>query len=447
MSRPLSHRPATSPSQTGASSLTDSHIPPARPATSRPLFERLTGEDSLDPKESRNGLRIAASLSMTKISDGLIDPKLVLGWLLTALGAPAAFTGALVPIREAGALLPQLLLAGGLRRLTRKKWMWVAGAAIQGVAALLIALGALFLQGAAAGLAICAALALLALARAACSVSFKTVLGKMVGKTRRGAVTGIAGSLASGAVVVFALLLISGLFESRGPVLIAITLAGALWLGAAMLFSTLSEDPAEAQEQATPPAFLKILKGDAMLRRFILARGLLVATALAPPYIVMIAGAEGGAVLGKLGALMLASAAASFASSYVWGRFSDRSSRRVLVAAGLIGALAMASMVALGLVGLAASAWAGPAVLFVLMVAYHGVRQGRSTYLVDLAPEDLRADYAAVANTLIGGILLLAGAVGSGLAMIGPQAALAGFAALSALGGLLCLTLREVESA
>ena len=79
--------------------------------------------------EARNGLRHAASLSMTKVADGLIDPKLVLSWLLTALGAPAAFAGALVPIREAGALLPQILLAGWVQKMRYRKWAWVAGSA------------------------------------------------------------------------------------------------------------------------------------------------------------------------------------------------------------------------------------------------------------------------------------------------------------------------------
>ena len=37
--------------------------------------------------------------------------------LLGALGAPAVFVGFLVPIREAGVLLPQLLIAAYIRRL------------------------------------------------------------------------------------------------------------------------------------------------------------------------------------------------------------------------------------------------------------------------------------------------------------------------------------------
>ncbi|WP_163846672.1 MFS transporter [Pseudooceanicola aestuarii] len=417
----------------------------------RALFARITGASltqaaSAPRQEARNGLRHVGSLALTKVADGLIDPKLVLSWLLSALGAPAVYVGALVPIREAGALLPQILLAGGLARMGRRKWMWAAGSAVQGSAALGIAAAGLWLDGAAAGLAICLLLAVLALARAACSVSFKDILGKTVEETRRGAVTGLAGSVASVAVVGFALLLMSGLLQDRGAVLAAIALAGIFWLMAALLFATLEEQRSHPARDRRP-ALLAPLRQDARLRRFVLVRGLLVSTALAPPYLVILAGGEDGAVLGRLGALVLASAFASLVSSYVWGRLADLSSRRVLAASGFGGGMAMAAMLALHGLGLGAAAWAGPVVLFVLMIAYHGVRQGRSVYLVDMAPEDARSRYTAVANTLIGGLLLVSGVFGGGLSLIGPAWALAGFAALALCGGVLALALlEEVET-
>lgn len=415
------------------------------------LFATLTGRgDAADRAgpgrtEARNGMREILALSCTKVADGLLDPKLVLSWLLNALGAPAVYVAALVPVREAGALLPQILLAGVLKRLRHRKWMWVAGAALQGAAALAIAGAGLLLQGWGAGLAICMALALLALSRAACSVSFKEVLGKTIARTRRGAITGTAGSAASLAVVAFALLLMTGALQNRGAILAAIAVAGGLWLLAALLFSALDEEESEL-DLSESPAFGAILRDDPGLRWFILVRGLLVSTSLAPPYIVLLSQQRGEGVLGQLGAMLLASAAASFLSSYVWGRFSDRSSRRVMVAAGVAGGAAMALMLLLAGLGLAGAAWAGPGVLFLLMVAYHGVRQSRSTYLVDMAPEGDRGSYAAVANTVIGTILLVAGLFGGALSALSPAWALAGFAVMAVAGGLLALRLEEVEA-
>ena len=415
------------------------------------LFDRLVGgvdqDDDLSADarkaEPRNALRHIASLSMTKVADGLIDPKLILSWLLTALGAPAVYAGALVPIRESGALLPQILLATWVQNMQRRKWAWVVGSAGQGLFAALIVLAALTLEGAAAGVAICAALAGLALCRAACSVSYKDILGKTVGKSRRGSITGTAGSAASAGVVVLAILLMSGMFESTGVVIAAIALAACLWGAAALLFSTLVEMKSDP-ENASRASF-SILKKDSNLRRYILVRGLLVSTALAPPYFVILSGGEDQSALGQLGALVLASALASFLSSYVWGRMSDSSSRKVLMLTGIVGAVAMLGAVALAAAGLATQVWAMPLVLFILMIAYHGVRQGRSTYLVDMSPEDQRSAYAAVSNTVIGVLLLVAGIAGGGAALFGPVVTLVLFAAMAVGAAIAAIGLREVE--
>ncbi|WP_439123881.1 MFS transporter [Marivita sp.] len=405
-------------------------------------YEGITGADEdVHDREARNGLRHMVSLSMTKVADGLIDPKLVLSWLAGALGAPAALTGLLVPIREAGALLPQILMAGWVQSMAHRKWAWVIGSAGQGIAALGIVLIALTMEGFAAGLALCGALAVLAVSRAACSVSYKDILGKTVQKTRRGAVTGVAGSTASIAVLIFAGLLISGLLRDVTPVIIAIAIAAGLWALAAMLFSRLEETVSEETEDTrvdfTP------LKEDKQFRLFILVRGLLTVTALAPPYFVLLGG--GQSALQGLGALLLASAAAAFVSSYVWGRLSDRSSRRVLFLSGLLAAVFAGLAVFAELSGVATTVWVIPVILFFFMLSYQGVRSARSVYLVDMSPEDARSSYAALANTAIGVLLLITGAFGGVLALAGPVASLTGFALLSLIGGVLALRLDEVE--
>jgi MFS family permease len=84
------------------------------------------------------------------------------------------------------------------------------------------------------------------------------------------------------------------------------------------------------------------LRKDPELSRLIVARGLLTATALAPPYLVLLASGATEETLDSLGAMLLASALAALVSGYVWGRLSDRSSRLVLVFTGLAGALGMA---------------------------------------------------------------------------------------------------------
>ncbi len=413
-------------------------------------FATLTGADpeKVDPAEPRNALRHSASLAMTKLADGLIDPKLVLSWLLTFLSAPAFFVGLLVPIREAGALLPQLFTAHRIGAMARRKLAWAGGSAVQGVAAGLIALVAVTASGWTAGALICALLAVLAVARSVCSVSYKDVLGKTIGKTRRGSITGFASSASAIGVIGFAALLMLDILPRAPLVIGAIALAAILWLVAAVMFSGLTEEPTPSDPGSSHPfSHFHLLREDPQLTRFIVTRGLLVGTALAPPFLILLAAEAGQGTFDRLGALVLASSLASLLSSYVWGRLSDRSSRKVLILSGLVAAIALIAALLLALSGLITSIWALPVCLFVLMIAYHGVRQGRSTYLVDMAPEDQRAAYTAIANTLIGLILLASGLIGAIAAALGASVTIALFAALSVAGSAVAFGLQEVETA
>ena len=69
-------------------------------------FSTITGAEAakIEPGEARNGVVHVVALMLTKTADALIDPKLVLSWLLTALSAPGAMLGLLVPVREAARL-------------------------------------------------------------------------------------------------------------------------------------------------------------------------------------------------------------------------------------------------------------------------------------------------------------------------------------------------------
>ncbi|MFY0635846.1 MAG: MFS transporter [Vannielia sp.] len=416
-------------------------------------FDALTEESRAEAEditeeareaEAGNFLRHGAALSLSKLADGLIDPKLVLSWLMGALGAPAVLTGLLVPVREAGALVPQLFTAARIRGMGRRKWAWAGGAAGQGLAALVILAAALLLEGWAAGLVIVAALSALAVARSVCSVSYKDVLGKTVDKPRRGTVTGLAASVAAAGVLVFAGVLMLGLVERFQLVAGAIALAGVGWLAAAFVFATIREEdrPGDAEGEATGLGQLRLLREVADLRRFVLARVLLLPTALAPPYLVMLAGDAGDDRWGALGAMLAASALAGLVSGWIWGRLADRSSRLVLAISGAVAAGFLAAAVVLQ--GAMGTAWAAPVVLFGLMVSYRGVRVGRSTYLVNLAPEERRASYTAVANTTVGVALLGGGAFGALAAVTGPGVVLAVFAVVALGGAALAWRLKEV---
>jgi hypothetical protein len=99
------------------------------------LPDRLTARlisTGLDETEARNARRHVGALTLSKLADGLVDPKLILSWLLGSLGAPAAFVALLVPIREAGALLPQLVIGAWIGRLRYRVWSGPGAARFRG---------------------------------------------------------------------------------------------------------------------------------------------------------------------------------------------------------------------------------------------------------------------------------------------------------------------------
>lgn len=404
---------------------------PAPPLRNR-VYEVLTGDDvdrvCLDiPEEScreqpRNFLLHVSALSSSKTADGLLDPKIVLAWLMGAIGAPTFMLGLLVPIREAGALLPQLVIAAAIRSMPIRKWVWAIGATVQGACMIGIALAALLLDGAAAGWSILALLVLLSLARSAGSIAHKDVLGKTIRKATRGTVAGTAGTLSAVLVLVFGVLLGTGVVErSIGTIAAALVVGGVLWIVAALLFASLAEAPGATEGGGNALAVairqFGVLRQDPQLVRFIAVRCLLLATALAPPFIVALGERESAdAGTGTLGPFVIAAALATISSSYVWGRMSDVSSRRVLIVAAGMGAACLVLAAAIGedfgvAFGIDAdSMFALPVLVFVATIADQGVKLGRTTHVVDMAGTTDRGAYTALTNT-IGGIAMLGAGV------------------------------------
>lgn len=427
------------------------------------VYEILTGEDdgrvckdipdAACDEQPGNFVKHVLSLAGTKMGDGLSDPKLVLAWLLGAVGAPAFLVGLLVPVREAGALLPQLLTAASIRAMNQRKWAWTIGSLVQGLAVIGMGTSAALLEGAAAGWTIVVLLAILAVARSVCSVSYKDVLGKTVSKSTRGTATGSASTLAAAGILIFGLLLSFGILpKSVGAIAVVLYFAGCLWIGAAIIFSTLEEAPGATEGGGNPLAVarenLSLLRTDGQLRVFIATRALLIGTALAPPYLLAMAGRSSDRSLGSLGLFVIASSLAAILSTYFWGRLSDVSSRRTLIASACIAAGSLGIAGSLGFLG---QNWIQndyllPCLLFLLMIAYQGVRLGRSTHIVDMADQEKRAAYTALSNTVIG-VFLLAGGVFGALAQVAGEAAvLLAFCGLSITAALVALRLEEVQT-
>ncbi|WP_290649266.1 MFS transporter [Aquisalimonas sp.] len=398
----------------------------------------------------RNFFLILGSLVLTKLGDLLISPKTVLAWLMGTVGAPSGLVAWLVPIRESGSMVPQLAIGAWVRRHPRRGGFWVLGSALQGGSVAGMALAVWLLEGASAGYAIIALLVLFSLSRGLCSVALKDVQGKCVPKSRRGRLTGLA-STAAGALTA---LLSAVLFLGQDPDKLfysALLLAAALiWLSAAAMFSRIEEEPGETGGGGNTlrEAFdsLALLRDDAPFRHFVITRALLLCSALAAPFFVVMAQQShpGGALLGGF---LLASALASSLSASVWGYMADRSSRQVMIVGAALASLTCLLVGAAALVfetQMGALVWLVPAAYFALSVAHAGVRIGRKTYLLDMAGGNKRTDYVAVSNTAIGLLLLVTGGLSALASLISTAAVLLMLGLMGLAGCMSALRLREV---
>lgn len=397
----------------------------------------------------RNFFLILLSNVLTKLGDLLISPKTVLAWLVSAVGAPALVAW-LVPIRESGSMVPQMMIAAWVRRKAVRKWFWTLGSFGQAVSVAAMAASVWFLEGYAAGGGIIASLVVFSLARGFCSVAMKDVQGKCIPKTRRGRLSGLATTIGGTATVI----LTAALFWDRGDPTIAfytalLLLAAALWVIAGILFANVEEYEGETGggNNAITEAIhsLSLLRDDVPFRQFVITRALLLCSALASPYFVVLAQRESD-IGWLLGVFLLASSLASSLSASFWGWAADTSSRRVMIRGA-----AMASGVCL-MVGLLAlvfgpgfgGAWFYPAAFFVLSIAHAGVRLGRKTYLVDMAGGNKRTDYTAVSNTVIGLLLLVTGGFTAALSLISEVAVILVLGLMGLAGMMSALRLKEV---
>ncbi|MFC7369516.1 MULTISPECIES: MFS transporter [Vreelandella] len=397
------------------------------------IYEWLTGDDDSRmcddiPENACNEqprnflLHLGASLG-NKVADELSSARLVLPWLMGIIGAPVWMVGLLVPIREAGALLPQLFVAGFIRLKPKRKWAWVAGALLQALAALALALLALIGSGISGGILVLGTLMLLALARGLSSIATKDVLGKTIAKGRRGTLMGWSGSL-SGAATLTAGGVLMWFGDQPGNIALAILLAiaAAGWLLNAACAARIAEAPGavDGGENAwnSIQLGLSLLQEDRHFLHFNVARALLLSSALALPYLALLGQQQSGTNLGGLGLLVVLSGVAAMVASPVWGKRADQSSRCVMRDAAI--GTAICCLLGASLAWLpgawSQSVWPYALIYALLVIVHHGARLGRKTYLVDIANQDNRALYVALSNTLTGVLMLLVGGAIGGLA-------------------------------
>ena len=398
-----------------------------------------------------NFLKNVASGGFSKLANQLVSPGTTLPWIFSSLSVPPALVGALVPIKDAGSLLPQLFVSAKIRAFSRRKWFWAIPAFCQGLCLLAMAWVVQSTEGLAAGVWILSLLTLFSFASGIASISFKDVLAKTIDKGKRGQLLAYRASMGGIFTAACGLFLYFQNGENQSiDYLFWLVLAGACcWFISAGFFAGIYEEKGATEGGRTPIKELKkgwsILSKDKNLLNFIIERGLLMAVPLAQPFFVVIAQKELGPEVKNLGFMVLAAGIGAIISSPFWGRFADKSSRKMMMLVAFLAILNILAMVSF-------QYWPDEyqsiytfAVLFLLHVMiYGGARLSRKTYLVDFAPKDERPLYVSLSNTLIGIATLIAAGLGSLSAFLGPDGMLLVFAGLLLLAIMMAFKLKEV---
>lgn len=386
------------------------------PAPDGPKLLHLLAGDAAahlaeQPKATRAYLLNVANGACTKLAEKLAGPDLVLPWLLGAIAAPSGIAAMLMPAKQAGSLLPQLMISGWIRTRARRKWVWVGAGAFQAVCLLAMIAAALWLPAALAGWSIVGLLLAFSIASGCGSVSFQDVTPKTVPSGARGRMLSNRSAIGGAFALATGVWLSTGLkgTEALAPLLILVGAAAVLWAAGAILFAGIPEEASEPGEGRNPVAEIRsglaLVRDVKGFRRFLAARSALLSVEMATPIFVLFAQDKAGATLGDLGLYMVATGLAAVLSSPFWGAFSDDSARKVMTVSALLGCVAAAAALALPLlVPEELRHWAFAGVFLILGVAVAGVRLGRKTYLADGAPEDERPLYVAFSNTAAGNV-------------------------------------------
>ena len=352
--------------------------------------------------------RLISGLSLNKLADLLISAKTTLTALLVSVGAPVWMIGWLVPIRESGALLPQVLISVYLRNHAERHKVWRLGMFIQAFSVIGVIASVTLFSGFTAGMGVLLSLVILSIGRSACSLTVKDIEADVAEKGKRGNLIGIASTI-SGLVtlcIAIPLVVFEGALSSN--MLLVILCASLLSFAATLICVWPIKTRVDTGDKSRDTFSVDF---DSTVYKFIFVRGLFVHSALVAPYFMI---ERDGDVQELLPIYIGAEALAALLSSIIWGKIADKSAKLTLQLSGILALFACVGLLALDSTSIFISA----SLFFVLSIAHAGVRTGRKTYSLDVKEGHERTELVGFSNTAIGLILLGFGALYAALTSI-----------------------------
>lgn len=359
----------------------------------------------------------------------LLDPSLVLSWFVSQLTTSNFLIGLIVPIQHGGWFLPQLVVSSYLQRRQRKLPFYTYIAGVRVTIWGLMTLAVFLIEDPPVLLVVfLILLAAYSLGSGLGGICFVDIVAKAIPPTRRGAFFGwrrfLGGLLALGG----SLLVKYILDERRGLAFpddyAVLFLLSFFTLCVAMGCFILVVEPLEPVNKAKITLgkqfrrALDLPRRDKNYRRFLTMRLLLMAAEIATPFYIIYAKQALSVSVSMVGVYLTGATMASFASTLLWGRISDRRGNKLLIilssSLGLLIPLIAMSIVPLAdlLPGLREFTSGLFALVFVLSGGSKaGAMMGNMNFLLEIAPADDRPIYIGLTNTILG-IALVASSVG-----------------------------------
>lgn len=316
--------------------------------------------------------------------------------------------GWLVPIRESGALLPQVLISVYLRNHAERHKVWRLGMFIQAFSVIGVIASVTLFSGFTAGVGVLLSLVILSIGRSACSLTVKDIEADAAEKGKRGNLIGIASTI-SGLVtlcIAIPLVVFEGALSSN--MLLVILCASLLSFAATLICVWPIRTRVDTGDKSRDTFSVDF---DSTVYKFIFVRGLFVHSALVAPYFMI---ERDGDVQELLPIYIGAEALAALLSSIIWGKIADKSAKLTLQLSGVLALFSCVGLLTLDSTSIFISA----SLFFVLSIAHAGVRTGRKTYSLDVKEGHERTELVGFSNTAIGLILLGFGALYAALTSI-----------------------------
>lgn len=355
--------------------------------------------------------------AMFNFAETLMSVDTVLTWFVQQLGGSYFLIGLVGPMRDAGWFLPQLFVSKWLEKKSHKMPQYRNMGVIRILAWLTWALSTLFIRDFNLLLLMFfIAYGVNAIASGLSGLSFMDIVAKTIPPRRRGSYFGnrlfFGAILAIGGSAIVSLTL-----ERSNPINFPRDIGWLFllsWVAASLgifAFGYVIEPPGDVRlEETTMRSHVRraarLTRHNEDFRYFLIARVLLMLSYVATPFYAVYSIEVLRAPAEIIGVYIAARTLASVIINPIWGRLSDRRSNRLVVrAATLIGMLVPAW--AIFAPPLASTLHLDPTYLFVpifvLLGLYDtGVGIGETNLMFELAPDDDRAIYIGLTNTVMG---------------------------------------------